>query len=80
MKKRSLLWACVLMASGAWAQNAKPVRIIAPFAAGRTAATALPAKPPIATAADTGIVFVKGGFVRVDENGAPRAVPGGRVT
>ena len=35
---------------------------------------------PIATATDTGIVFVKGGFVRVDENGAPRAVPGGRVT
>ena len=35
---------------------------------------------PIASAADTGIVFVKGGFVRVDENGAPRAVPGGRVT
>ena len=35
---------------------------------------------PIVAAADTGIVFVKGGFVRVDENGAPRAVPGGRVT
>ena len=35
---------------------------------------------PIATATDTGIVFVKGGFVRVDENGKPRAVPGGRVT
>ena len=35
---------------------------------------------PIATAADTGIVFVKGGFVRIDENGAPRAIPGGRVT
>ena len=27
-----------------------------------------------------GVVFVKGGFVRVDENGQPRAVPGGRVT
>lgn len=27
-----------------------------------------------------GIVFVKGGFTRVDENGKPRAVPGGRVT
>ena len=27
-----------------------------------------------------GIVFVKGGFVRIDENGQPREVPGGRVT
>lgn len=27
-----------------------------------------------------GIVFVKGGFVRVDENGVPREIPGGRVT
>ena len=27
-----------------------------------------------------GVVFVKGGFVRVDENGRPRQVPGGRVT
>jgi glucosyl-3-phosphoglycerate synthase len=27
-----------------------------------------------------GIAFVKGGFVRVDEHGVPRAVPGGRVT
>lgn len=27
-----------------------------------------------------GVVFVKGGFVRVDENGVPRMVPGGRVT
>ena len=27
-----------------------------------------------------GIVLVKGGFVRIDENGQPRAVPGGRVT
>ncbi len=27
-----------------------------------------------------GVQFVKGGFVRVDENGVPRAVPGGRVT
>ena len=35
---------------------------------------------PIATAHETGVVFVKGGFVRVDENGNPRAVPGGRVT
>ena len=26
------------------------------------------------------VVFVKGGFVRVDEHGTPRAVPGGRVT
>ena len=32
---------------------------------------------PIGTA---GVQFVKGGFVRVDENGVPRAVPGGRVT
>ena len=29
---------------------------------------------------DPGVVFVKGGFVRVDEHGAPRPVPGGRVT
>ena len=35
---------------------------------------------PIATAASTGVQFVKGGFVRVDEHGVPRAVPGGRVT
>ena len=35
---------------------------------------------PIATAASTGVQFVKGGFVRVDERGVPRAVPGGRVT
>ena len=35
---------------------------------------------PIATAASTGVQFVKGGFVRVDEHGAPREVPGGRVT
>ena len=35
---------------------------------------------PIATAAESGVVFVKGGFVRVDENGTPRPVPGGRVT
>ncbi len=27
-----------------------------------------------------GVKFVKGGFVRVDEHGVPRAVPGGRVT
>jgi glucosyl-3-phosphoglycerate synthase len=27
-----------------------------------------------------GVQFVKGGFVRVDEQGVPRAVPGGRVT
>ena len=27
-----------------------------------------------------GVVFVKGGFVRVDDNGDPRPVPGGRVT
>lgn len=26
------------------------------------------------------VYFVKGGFVRVDEHGVPRAVPGGRVT
>jgi len=35
---------------------------------------------PIATAAETSVVFVKGGFVRVDDNGKPRSVPGGRVT
>lgn len=35
---------------------------------------------PIATAGDTGVRFVKGGFRRVDESGVPRAVPGGRVT
>ena len=35
---------------------------------------------PIKTAAEAGVVFVKGGFVRVDENGVPRPVPGGRVT
>lgn len=28
----------------------------------------------------TDVCFVKGGFVRVDENGTPRDVPGGRVT
>ncbi|MEY3805396.1 MAG: hypothetical protein RIR69_208 [Actinomycetota bacterium] len=27
-----------------------------------------------------GVRFVKGGFVRIDENGKPRDVPGGRVT
>ena len=27
-----------------------------------------------------GVSFVKGGFVRIDENGVPRKVPGGRVT
>ena len=27
-----------------------------------------------------GVQFVKGGFVRIDEHGVPRAVPGGRVT
>ena len=27
-----------------------------------------------------GVVFVKGGFVRVDDSGVPRSVPGGRVT
>jgi glucosyl-3-phosphoglycerate synthase len=32
---------------------------------------------PIGT---SGIAFVKGGFVRVDEHDVPRAVPGGRVT
>jgi len=35
---------------------------------------------PIATVSETDVVFVKGGFVRVDENGVPRPVPGGRVT
>lgn len=35
---------------------------------------------PIANSASTGVQFVKGGFVRVDEHGVPRAVPGGRVT
>ena len=35
---------------------------------------------PIATAHETGVRFVKGGFRRVDEHGVPRAVPGGRVT
>ncbi len=35
---------------------------------------------PIETAVSTGVQFVKGGFVRVDEHGVPRAVPGGRVT
>jgi glucosyl-3-phosphoglycerate synthase len=35
---------------------------------------------PIAKAAAIGVVFVKGGFVRVDDNGKPRPVPGGRVT
>jgi glucosyl-3-phosphoglycerate synthase len=32
---------------------------------------------PIGT---VGVQFVKGGFVRVDEHGVPREVPGGRVT
>lgn len=27
-----------------------------------------------------GVVFIKGGFVRVDEHGHPREIPGGRVT
>lgn len=27
-----------------------------------------------------GVQFIKGGFVRVDENGTPRDIPGGRVT
>ena len=35
---------------------------------------------PIASADSTGVQFVKGGFVRVDEHDVPRAVPGGRVT
>jgi glucosyl-3-phosphoglycerate synthase len=35
---------------------------------------------PIATVTTTGVQFVKGGFVRVDEHGVPREVPGGRVT
>ena len=35
---------------------------------------------PIATSVESGVRFVKGGFRRVDENGVPRAVPGGRVT
>lgn len=35
---------------------------------------------PIAGAEASGTVFVKGGFVRVDEHGNPRSVPGGRVT
>ena len=35
---------------------------------------------PIAKANESGVRFVKGGFRRVDENGVPRAVPGGRVT
>jgi glucosyl-3-phosphoglycerate synthase len=35
---------------------------------------------PIASADSTGVQFVKGGFVRVDEYGVPRKVPGGRVT
>jgi glucosyl-3-phosphoglycerate synthase len=35
---------------------------------------------PIANAASTGVQFVKGGFIRVDEYGVPRAIPGGRVT
>ena len=35
---------------------------------------------PIADADDSPVVFVKGGFVRVDEHGVPRAIPGGRVT
>jgi glucosyl-3-phosphoglycerate synthase len=34
---------------------------------------------PIAGAEASGTVFVKGGFVRVDENGNPRPVPAGRV-
>jgi glucosyl-3-phosphoglycerate synthase len=35
---------------------------------------------PIATASETDVVFVKGGFLRIDDNGKPRPVPGGRVT
>jgi glucosyl-3-phosphoglycerate synthase len=34
---------------------------------------------PIAGAEASGTVFVKGGFVRVDEHGNPRPVPAGRV-
>lgn len=37
---------------------------------------------PAVSAAETSstTVFVKGGFVRIDEHGQPRSVPGGRVT
>ena len=34
---------------------------------------------PIETAAATGVQFVKGGFVRVDEHGVPREVPCGKA-
>lgn len=34
----------------------------------------------VAPIGQPGAQFVKGGFVRVDEHGVPRAVPGGRVT
>lgn len=34
----------------------------------------------VAPIGSPGVQFVKGGFVRVDEHGVPRAVPGGRVT
>lgn len=34
----------------------------------------------VASIGEPGVQFVKGGFVRVDEHGVPRAVPGGRVT
>ncbi len=34
----------------------------------------------VAPIGDDGVQFVKGGFVRVDEHGVPREVPGGRVT
>jgi tripartite-type tricarboxylate transporter receptor subunit TctC len=34
MDKRSFLLACMMMGTGAWAQNTKPVRIIVAFAAG----------------------------------------------
>lgn len=34
----------------------------------------------VAPIGEAGVQFVKGGFVRVDEHGVPREVPGGRVT
>lgn len=34
----------------------------------------------VASIGADGVVFAKGGFVRVDDAGVPRAVPGGRVT
>jgi glucosyl-3-phosphoglycerate synthase len=34
----------------------------------------------VAPIGSPGVQFVKGGFVRVDEHGVPREVPGGRVT